>query len=151
MVRDSSKLVCCVKGLPDGGGHAFVTGETTAAGSECLCVYDMATLSSFSSAQPVRQYTEHEELITCLSLFPPNHLHLYLQRPTPKKVEKTQLFPSSSPNPNFNAKLSSPPPTVRPPPLPPSSPSKLTPTSTLRSSHHPPQIVIAATHRHPSQ
>jgi WD40 repeat protein len=40
---------------------------------ERVCYYDINAASSFANLQPVRQYAEHEDLITCVSLFPPNH------------------------------------------------------------------------------
>ncbi|KAL2652534.1 hypothetical protein R1flu_020662 [Riccia fluitans] len=79
--KESSKLVSCIKAM-GGSEHAFVTGETVHSNSgldgsgqrldERVCYYDIQTSSSFSSLQPVRQYTEHEDLITCVCLFPPN-------------------------------------------------------------------------------
>ncbi|KAG0613087.1 hypothetical protein M758_6G075600 [Ceratodon purpureus] len=79
--KESSKLVSCIKAL-GGVEHAFVTGETFHTSShegggprldERVCYYDINSASSFANLQPVRQYTEHEDLITCVSLFPPNH------------------------------------------------------------------------------
>lgn len=79
--KDSSKLVSCIKAMGQGSEHAFVTGETihTSSGEggaqrldERLCYYDISSASSFANLQPLRQYAEHEDLITCVSLFPPN-------------------------------------------------------------------------------
>ncbi|KAH8970628.1 hypothetical protein BDL97_02G097800 [Sphagnum fallax] len=79
--KDSSKLVACIKAM-GGMEHAFVTGETVHTSApegsgpwldERVCYYDINAASSFANLQPVRQYAEHEDLITCVSLFPPNH------------------------------------------------------------------------------
>lgn len=78
--KDSSKLVSCIKAfeVPD---HAFITGETIHIGlnegavpqvNGLVCYYDIQSVTSFPSMQPVKQYAAHEDLITCLSLFPPN-------------------------------------------------------------------------------
>ncbi|CAM6126900.1 unnamed protein product [Calypogeia fissa] len=78
--KDSSKLVSCIKAM-GGADHAFVTGETVHTSGmegggqrldERVCYYDIGASSSFSTLQPVRQYAEHEDLITCVCLFPPN-------------------------------------------------------------------------------
>ncbi|KAG6543105.1 hypothetical protein Mapa_015354 [Marchantia paleacea] len=79
--KESSKLVSCIKAM-GGSEHAFVTGETVHTNGgmegggqrldERVCYYDIQNSSSFSSLQPVRQYAEHEDLITCVCLFPPN-------------------------------------------------------------------------------
>ncbi|KAJ7519822.1 hypothetical protein O6H91_20G057200 [Diphasiastrum complanatum] len=77
--KDSSKLVSCIKAL-GGAEHSFVTGETVHSTIESgvhklgerVCYYDMHSASTFAALQPVRQYAEHEDLITCISLFQPN-------------------------------------------------------------------------------
>ncbi|CAI7855653.1 unnamed protein product [Closterium sp. NIES-54] len=57
---------------------AFITAESMAPSDSSpasprdrICCYDL-TGAPFSSLHPVRQYTEHEDLITCLTVFPPN-------------------------------------------------------------------------------
>ncbi|CAI5534162.1 unnamed protein product [Closterium sp. Naga37s-1] len=57
---------------------AFITAESMAPSDgsaasprDRICCYDLAG-APFSSLHPVRQYTEHEDLITCLTVFPPN-------------------------------------------------------------------------------
>lgn len=81
VVKETAKLVSCIKAMGVEGERAFVTGETiessTPSGQggrlqERVCYYDLNTASNFSSLQPVRQYSEHEGLITSLALYPPN-------------------------------------------------------------------------------
>ncbi|GAQ84869.1 hypothetical protein KFL_002090210 [Klebsormidium nitens] len=80
-LRSNSKLVSCIKALGDQSEHAFVTGETlhspgVGGSTEVVCLYDVAHQRTkgapFAAIQPVRQYAEHTNLVTCLSLFPPN-------------------------------------------------------------------------------
>lgn len=81
VVKETAKLVSCIKAMGVEGEHAFVTGETiessTPSGQggrlqERVCYYDLNTAPNFASLQPVRQYNEHEGLITSLALYPPN-------------------------------------------------------------------------------
>ncbi|CAI5472928.1 unnamed protein product [Closterium sp. Yama58-4] len=68
---------------------AFITAESMASSNgspasprDRICCYDL-TGAPFSSLHPVRQYTEHEDLITCLTVFPPNpNLFLSASRDT---------------------------------------------------------------------
>ncbi|GBG71186.1 hypothetical protein CBR_g8489 [Chara braunii] len=76
--KESSKLVSCIKAMGHGAEHGCVTGETRhgEGGSQQLdervCYYDIQAASSFSKMEPIHQYTDHQDLITCVSLIPPN-------------------------------------------------------------------------------
>eukprot|EP00245_Coleochaete_scutata_P012341 TRINITY_DN4766_c0_g1_i3.p1 TRINITY_DN4766_c0_g1~~TRINITY_DN4766_c0_g1_i3.p1 ORF type:complete len:567 (+),score=75.98 TRINITY_DN4766_c0_g1_i3:122-1822(+) len=83
LAKTSCKLVSCIKAMGRGAEHAFVTGETAHASVEGLarldervCYYDI-NRGSFSSLVPVQQYSEHEDLITCVTLYPPDH-HVFI-------------------------------------------------------------------------
>eukprot|EP00897_Mesotaenium_endlicherianum_P001656 jgi/Mesen1/1518/ME000132S00457 len=83
--RDSSKLISCIRAKRAMGGQCAMGDGSRGGGrlDERVCYYDVQASSSsasssssaaakFAALQPVRQYSEHEDLITCLSLFPPN-------------------------------------------------------------------------------
>ncbi|GLJ30688.1 hypothetical protein SUGI_0607780 [Cryptomeria japonica] len=73
--KDSFKFISNIKAI--NGGNNFVTTETSLindGGSPCrhelVCYYDAQV--SFASLQPVKQYEEHEDLVSCISPYPPN-------------------------------------------------------------------------------
>ncbi|XP_024525238.1 uncharacterized protein LOC9658466 isoform X3 [Selaginella moellendorffii] len=74
--RETTTLIACIKAL-GALEPSFITGETTKSGpsdvcEQKVCYYDLQSSTSFTNLKPLRQYVEHEDLITCLSLFPPN-------------------------------------------------------------------------------
>ncbi|KAH9301379.1 hypothetical protein KI387_012962, partial [Taxus chinensis] len=71
--KDSCKIISNIKAI--NGGNNFVTTETGLINDgglpricELVCYYDAQV--SFASLQPVKQYEEHEDLVTCISLYP---------------------------------------------------------------------------------
>ncbi|CAI5514425.1 unnamed protein product [Closterium sp. Naga37s-1] len=76
--RNQTSVISCIKAIGIHPDMAFITAESMAPSDSSpasprdrICCYDL-TGAPFSSLHPVRQYTEHEDLITCLTVFPPN-------------------------------------------------------------------------------
>ncbi|CAI5485269.1 unnamed protein product [Closterium sp. Naga37s-1] len=76
--RNQTSVISCIKAIGIHPDMAFITAESMAPSDgspasprDRICCYDL-TGAPFSSLHPVRQYTEHEDLITCLTVFPPN-------------------------------------------------------------------------------
>ncbi|CAI5458179.1 unnamed protein product [Closterium sp. Yama58-4] len=76
--RNQTSVISCIKAIGIHPDLAFITAESMAPSDgspasprDRICCYDL-TGAPFSSLHPVRQYTEHEDLITCLTVFPPN-------------------------------------------------------------------------------
>ncbi|GJP31688.1 hypothetical protein CLOM_g14742 [Closterium sp. NIES-68] len=76
--RNTTSVISCIKAIGIQPDTAFITAESIApcdtspaSPRDRICCYDLGG-APFSSLHPVRQYTEHEDLITCLTVFPPN-------------------------------------------------------------------------------